>query len=283
MKIFDIHVQPITQYGSEIWGLSKAAHHCESVHLLALKKFLGVDRRTPNDLIYGETNRYPIFINSAVQCIRYWFKLLRMDMSRIPRKAYNMLFDLDVRGKKNWVTDVRTCLYRYGFGVVWENQGVGHEFSFLKIFRQRLIDSKWQEWSSHIENSDRFNMYRTFSSIHDVKPYLLFDIDTHLQRVTTRFRLGISALATHKLRYKTVNAIDLICPLSGMDKDDELHFVFFCPAFKEIRAKYIAPKFVNHPNAFKLVLLMSSTKNSDVLNFAIFLHKAFKYREIAMS
>ena len=43
LKLFDAQVQPITQYGSELWGLDKAAIHIEKVHLYALKRFLGVD------------------------------------------------------------------------------------------------------------------------------------------------------------------------------------------------------------------------------------------------
>jgi hypothetical protein len=62
LKIFDSQVQSVAQYGSELWGLNKAAIHCESVHVFALKKFLGVDVRTPNDLVYGETDRFPIYI-----------------------------------------------------------------------------------------------------------------------------------------------------------------------------------------------------------------------------
>jgi hypothetical protein len=62
MKLFDCQVQPIMQYGAEIWGLDKAAQHCEKVHLFALKKFLHVELRTPNDLVYKELNRYPVTI-----------------------------------------------------------------------------------------------------------------------------------------------------------------------------------------------------------------------------
>ena len=39
--------------------------------------------RTPNDLVYGETNRYPLFVNSAVRYIRYWLKLTRMEASKL--------------------------------------------------------------------------------------------------------------------------------------------------------------------------------------------------------
>ena len=75
LKLFDAQVQPIAQYGSELWGLDKAAIHIEKVHLNALKRFLGVHMKTPNDLVYGETDRFPITLNSAVRCIRCWLKL----------------------------------------------------------------------------------------------------------------------------------------------------------------------------------------------------------------
>ena len=47
----------------------------DNVHLFGLKRYLGVDRRTPNDLVYGEVGRFPIQINASVRCIRYWLKL----------------------------------------------------------------------------------------------------------------------------------------------------------------------------------------------------------------
>ena len=58
--------------------------------LICAEKILGVEMRTPNDLVYGETNRYPLFVNSAVRCIRYWLKLTRMEASKLPGKAYNL-------------------------------------------------------------------------------------------------------------------------------------------------------------------------------------------------
>ena len=69
--------------------------------------------RTPNDLIYDETNRYPLFVNSAIRCIRYWLNLTIMDVSRLPSKAYRMLRELDARGKRNWVSNVRRKLNQF--------------------------------------------------------------------------------------------------------------------------------------------------------------------------
>ena len=70
LKIFDAQVQPIL-YGAEIWGLDSSSSVIDNVHLFGVKRYLGVDRRTPNDLVYGEVGRFPIQINASVCCIRY--------------------------------------------------------------------------------------------------------------------------------------------------------------------------------------------------------------------
>ena len=106
MKIFDAQVQPIVLYGAEIWGLDSSSSVIDNVHLFGLKRYLGVDRRTPNDLVYGEVGRFPIQINASFRCIRYWLKLTRMDEHRLPLRACKMLFNLDQRGETNWVTNV---------------------------------------------------------------------------------------------------------------------------------------------------------------------------------
>ena len=153
LKIFDAQIQPIMQYGSEIWGLEKAANECEKLHLYALKKFLNVDMKTPNDLVYTEMCRYPITINSIVNCIRYWLKLLEMDNHRLPKKAYNKLYDLDRNGKQTWATNIRICLTNNGFGFAWLNQGVGNDRHFLKSLKERLIDCNWQIVQARINES----------------------------------------------------------------------------------------------------------------------------------
>ena len=98
MKIFLAQVQPIVLYGAEIWGLDSNSSVIDNVHLFGLKRYLGVDRRTPNDLVYGEVERLRIQINACVRCIRYWLKLTRMDEHRLPLIAYKMLLNLDQRG-----------------------------------------------------------------------------------------------------------------------------------------------------------------------------------------
>eukprot|EP00745_Piridium_sociabile_P026934 TRINITY_DN4323_c0_g1_i6.p1 TRINITY_DN4323_c0_g1~~TRINITY_DN4323_c0_g1_i6.p1 ORF type:complete len:374 (+),score=10.29 TRINITY_DN4323_c0_g1_i6:127-1122(+) len=272
VNIFDSQVQPIAQYGSEIWGLYDSAVHCESVHLFALKRFLGVSMQTPNDLAYGETNRYPIYLNSAIRCISYWLKITQMEDSRLPRKAYKMLHDLDARGKTNWVSKLRVKLYDLGFGYVWLQQGVGDVKWFISTLRSRLIDCRWQEWSLHIQGSDRFVFYRQFRTMHCVPVYISMKMDRHLKFIMTRFRLGVSDLSLHYYRYRQHSERDLVCPLCKNDEENEVHFVFCCPALDDLRNQLIPQKYHRHPSLFRLALLMASTNENIIKQLAVYLY-----------
>ena len=50
----------------------------ERIHFFALKRFLNVSSRTPNVMVYGETGRYPLFVNIFVKSVKYWIRILKM-------------------------------------------------------------------------------------------------------------------------------------------------------------------------------------------------------------
>ena len=143
----DTQVQPVILYSAEIWGLYRLSN-VERVHTFACKRYLNVPLKVPNKVVYGETGRYPLYVNKAVRCIRYWLRILKLDPARLPKQAYTMLFNMDERGKNCWATSVRNILFSLGFGYVWLQQGVGCDSAFISVFKQRLTDIYQQEWSA---------------------------------------------------------------------------------------------------------------------------------------
>ena len=274
LKIFDAQVQPIVLYGAEIWGLESCSSGIDNVHLFGLKRYLGVDRRTPNDLVYGEVGRFPIQINACVRCIRYWLKLIRMEEHRLPLTAYKMLLNLDQRGKTNWVTNIRKTLCANGFSYVWDNQGVGCLNAFIREFRQRLIDIRWQTWDDHVNTSNRFSLYRQFKTLTGLEPYLMLNLNRHIRYTLTRFRFGVSDIEVHRSRFKVYNVDDLKCPLCLSAVDSEVHFVLCCPAFDDLRYEFIDPKYFNNPCEFRLALLLATQNERALKNLALFVYKA---------
>ena len=126
-KLFDTQIQPMLNYGAEVWGLE--AHHTpiERIHFFAINIFLNTSIRTPNVMVYGETGRYPLFMSTYVKCVKFWLRILKMSPHRLPYKVYKMLLYLHERNRRTWASSVRYVLSRYGFDEVWENQGVGDE------------------------------------------------------------------------------------------------------------------------------------------------------------
>ena len=279
IKLFDAQVQPIVQYAAEIWGLGYA-NVIEKAHLFALKRFLGVHGRTPNDLVYGEVGRYPIYLNSYVRCIKYWLRVVMMEDHRLPSQAYRCLYELDGKGKITWASMIRQCLCKYGFHYVWLNQGVTCIDSFIKCFTQRLIDCHWQNWDSHMQNSDRFSMYCTFKSSHVAEPYLFLPLNKYIVQALVRFRLGISLLAEHTNRYR--ENCETTCRLCHTGIENEVHLVLRCPSLAVQRQELIPAKYYSTPSRFKLSLLLAAQNTTVLHNLAIFLYRSMKILETTL-
>ena len=122
----------------------------ERVHTVSFKRFLNVSTHCANLTLYADTGRLPLSINIKVRCVKYWFRILKMEDKRICKQAYEKLFLLCEQGSTNWVSKIKQLLEYNGFGIVWFFNGVGNEPQFLSELRQRLIDCYKQGWHAHI-------------------------------------------------------------------------------------------------------------------------------------
>jgi hypothetical protein len=127
-KLFDAQVKPMILYASEIWGYLHL-HAIETVHMFACKRFLNVNIKTPNIMVYGDLGRFPLYIDSTLYVVRYWFKLQKMALDRIPKQVYIMLLnrfqgrDRDTSERHNWAYAVKRCFDTHGFSHVWIHGG----------------------------------------------------------------------------------------------------------------------------------------------------------------
>ena len=86
--IFYAQIKPRLLYASEVWGTSRLAN-IEIAHLFACKRLLSVSDKTPNHMVYAETGRYPLYIDSTISSLRYWFKLSKMPNDEIPEASFS--------------------------------------------------------------------------------------------------------------------------------------------------------------------------------------------------
>ena len=234
--------------------------------------------RTTNVLVYGETGRFPLFINVYVKCLKYWLRLLKMSNERYPRKAYNMLLYMHECNRNTWASSVCFVLYKYGFDEAWLNQGVGNENAFIKLFKERLIFVYKHDWHSNMERNERFQLFRSFKSEFILSSYLTNHVHVEAYKALNRFRLGVSQLKTHRFRFERVRLQDYNCPFCKNVTESEIHFVLVCPAYMELRNLYIPQKFCRYPCLQKLVILLAGENKMIAIRLAKFLNGAFAIR-----
>ena len=75
VKLLDKLILLIINYGSEVWGFSKA-EAVERVILTFYKRFLGVNKTTQNYFVYGDIGRRPLISNRYFIIIKFWFQIL---------------------------------------------------------------------------------------------------------------------------------------------------------------------------------------------------------------
>ena len=109
-KLFDSQTEPMLTYAAEVWGLENVGQ-IEKVQTFAMKRFLSLPMHSSNNRLYGETGRYPLFIRTAVKCIKYRIRLIRLPLSRLCRQTYDML--LIQQGRINWVAKVQPKYSKY--------------------------------------------------------------------------------------------------------------------------------------------------------------------------
>lgn len=280
LDLFDKLILPILNYGSEVWGFSKA-DVIERTHLQFCKHLLGVKLQTQNNFIYGELGRVPIRNHRLVAIIRYWFKILHCENTKYIKLVYNMMID-DLQKspeKPSWARSVKSLLESLGFNYVWLAQGVGDINRFLCVFKQRLTDNFIQNWNEGIVNSTRANTYKLISDFH-FKKYLDFIKIKKFRYAFTRLRVSSHRLEIEAGRWHKPNKTPLEnrkCQ-SCNSLEDEFHFVLECPLYQEIREEYIRRYFWVRPNMPKFIELLTSENKTIIKNVSMYIFKGFKKR-----
>ena len=279
IKLFDTKVKPILLYGSELWGL-KDIEGIEKVHLFALKRFLNVSLHCSNDRIYAETGRYPLFVCSKLRAIKFWFKLLKWPKERHSRSGYDMLTNLDSNARHSWVSDIKQLLFSNGYGHVWLFQQAGCENRFLKQFKQTLVDCYKQSWHDKISHSDQNEFYYSFKDVIAKERYLTSQFLPKVFRdVLLKFRLGVSAINCHRYRFDN-NITRRYCPFCSVHMETEMHVIFVCKAYDDLRTK-LPEQIVSSPNVRSLLTLLSSDEY--VYCLSKYLYYVFKRRSVLLN
>jgi hypothetical protein len=281
-QLFDAQVKSMLLYAAEIWGTLRLSI-IESAHTFACKRLLGLSDKTPNHLVYGDTGRYPLYIDSCIASVRYWLKLENMSNDRIPKQAFLMLKNCIENNmfvnNKNWAWNIKTVLESHGFENAWRD-GVGNPRGFLRLLRTKMIENFKLEWARKLDGSERFLVYKTFKQMHGLESYLSDITIKRFRDCVIRLRFGINDLNVNRRYQKATRPVSPNCPFCPGKNEDEIHFLLHCPKYASLRTKYLKDiicKNVADNTNFHELLCCRTVANSRSLGMFVFY--AFKLRE----
>ena len=288
-KLFDTYVTPVLLYGSEIWGYDYSPQ-IEQVHYQFCKFLLNVSGKTNDLAAVGECGRFPLYVMYFKRSVNYWLKILQMGSHRFPYKCYIMLNRLsEERAIKsiNWVYNIKNLLYRFGFGHVWLNQGVGSTSLFLSEFSQRLKDCAGQNWHHDLELSARLRTYCTFKSMLEPEKYLTVVNIPKFRIALSKFRCSSHVLEIEKGRHESIPVDERYCKLclknNNFCVEDEYHFLCICPTYRDLRREMLPYWFRINPSLDNFKSLLSTSNVMHLNNLASFIYFAMKKREDSLS
>ena len=133
-----------------------------------------------------------------------------------------------------------------GFGIVWQCQGVGYEDRFVAEFKDRITSCYKQNWHSDIEGNEKYKWFLHLRA--RFLPKDTFITTKRFRDTLTRFRVRACGLRSHKVWFQTEISENSSCPVCGHVLEDEVHFLFQCPAYLHLREKYVSMESVSQPN-----------------------------------
>ena len=291
-KIYDSQIQPILDYGSEVWYQGKNIKELEVVHTGFLKKTLGVKLQTSTLAVYGECGRFPLELRQKELTLKYWRRLLKLPIDNPLHIVYKKLIQLHTLNR-NWCSVVFDILRSLGFENLLEAEAdlnVADIDGFNRKLKLSLQNSYADYWRNEIRNINEHPILRTYSlfkTAHISESYLSINMDTTYKKCIARFRvsshrLGIETGRHQKPPIPVDNRVCAYCP--GPLLDDELHLITQCRYHLTERtklydtAKMHIAEFGDCSNYDKFALILGSQSAPVLVALGNFLYTCFRKR-----
>jgi hypothetical protein len=232
-KLYTAGVTPILDYGANVSGMHTWSE-LESVQTKASRVFIGVHKFAPHAAIEGDTGWIPCETRHKLIRLKFWNKALALPGHRLPKQALLEMYHnppIPQDENKTWISNCRTTL------VECDQQNVYDDLTPCSIEKcadkLKSIDEK--RWIDAIAAKPKLRTYVQIKKSKETEEYLKINLNPSERSIIAQMRFGILPIAIETGRFTRTPLEQRLCPVCRSEVETEVHFIFECPAYGEIR------------------------------------------------
>ena len=284
--MFDALVCPILTYGSDVWGFNKSCFDIlDKVFLNHVRCTLHVKGTTCNDVVTGESGKFPPSVYCHINVLCYYHRLLIMQDNRVVKSVFKALHNLNDYGFNTWIT--RLCELADHYKIDYDKAASLSPKQFKLGCAETVKNNFINRWVSNI-NADQSTRMRTYASFKkDFMSERYLDLIPAVKHriALTKLRTSSHNLEIERGRYvrPRVSPEQRLCSTCHVI-DDEIHFVTKCrinacerKSFFQ-KMSFVDPNFTALDDKNKFVYLMQSQDQRTLRWLAKFLYNSFNIR-----
>ena len=260
IDLFEKMVVPICLYGSEVWGYGNV-EPVEVFYRKFIKRVLGLNKSTPNCIIYGEVGKYPLALEIQKRMLSFWANISEGKQTKLSSIIYNLIYKLHLNGTYDspWLMNIKLIVCNSGNPHIWYNQQqCVPKKLLLDIILQQLKHQYLQKWDLEIYQNRKCVIYRIIKEKHCFEQYLT-KLSFLQRRTLCKFRTGNHRLPVTESRYSN-SVVNITCNLCNSGEIcDEFHVLFKCKFFEEKRILFLKKFYYTRPSTMKMCSLFNTT------------------------
>ena len=231
-------------YGCELWGsiITQPNNVISKFVNKFYKIILGVPSHTSTTGIHLELGRFPIDVNVQSLMLKYWARLISLPRSRLVSMCYWSLVD-NHHLSDTWLNSIKNTIFSTGQFYIWNNQRhfsvSDYKFLSQKVcyLKQNLKDQFILKSSQKMQTESKLMYFKNSKQTLSLSNYLTKISNRNSRTLLSKLRLGVLPLEIEKGRHHNLSRNERICQFCQTNSvEDELHFLFDCPAFDTSRA-----------------------------------------------
>jgi hypothetical protein len=230
-KLYENCVIPVMDYASAIWGFKKFPK-LDNIQHRAQRIFMGVHRFAPLLGLEGYMGWLNRTSQRRINMLRYWNRLLAMKNSRLTKQIFAWEYS---NGRENWCSELLEMFKDLNIEFLYENFMPCN----IKLATNQFIHLENIEWKKAIVDKPKLRLYRMLKSDKGTEKFVKINMTRHERSQLAQLHFGILSIEIEVGRYRNKQIEDRKCSFCKDLVEDELHFMFDCGIYNDLRANIL--------------------------------------------